>query len=416
MSAGQMKVDTALCRPARLAGVMMVAGILLVSAGCATVSSGGASEAKASGDASGGASLLEKARAAAQGVTGAGASAATEGSAASAATAGAAGAAAGSAAGMQGAEAGSAAAGAADAVTGAAGAVDGAAGAVGDAASALTGGLSDSLPLGGGVADAVEASPLGILGDLRMPTNPQDPLEPYNRVMQRFNDQADRYVAKPVAQAYDFLVPQPVRLVVTNFFSNLQDVYTSVNNLLQAKPKEALNDITRFVVNTGFGFLGFADVASAIGMPKHQEDFGQTLGYWGVPSGPYFVLPIFGPSTIRDAAARPLDGYGSYYAWVDNPALRNSLYLTEKVSDRANLLEAEKLLDGAALDRYSLLRDGFLQRRRNQVYDGNPPDDDALDDPYGDDPYADDPYAEEQAEKAAAGGAGAEPSAGTAAP
>ncbi|MDO4683385.1 MAG: VacJ family lipoprotein [Lautropia sp.] len=409
----QEKAGSALHRPARLAALMTAAGILLVSAGCATVSSGGASAAKASGEASGGASLLEKARTAAQGVTDTGAS---TGMAGSVATAGAAGAAAPSAAGMQGAAAGSAAAGAAGAVTGAAGAVDGAAGAVGDAASALTGGLSDALPLGGGVADAVEASPLGVLGDLKMPTNPQDPLEPYNRVMQRFNDQADRYVAKPVAQAYDFLVPEPVQLVVANFFSNLQDVYTSVNNLLQAKPKAALNDITRFVVNTGFGFLGFADVASAIGMPKHQEDFGQTLGYWGVPSGPYFVLPIFGPSTIRDAAVRPLDGYGSYYAWVDNPALRNSLYLTEKVSDRAGLLEAEKLLDGAALDRYTLLRDGFLQRRRNQVYDGDPPEDDALDDPYADDPYADDPYAEEQAEKAAAEGADADSSAARAAP
>lgn len=272
----------------------------------------------------------------------------------------------------------------------------------GDAASSMTGGLTDALPGGGGgVAGALtESTPLGMLGDLKMPTNPQDPLEPYNRMMFRFNEQADRYVSKPVAQAYKFITPEPVQLVVSNFFSNLLDVYTSVNNLLQAKPKEALNDITRFVVNTGFGFFGFADVASAIGMPKHHEDLGQTLGWWGVPSGPYFVLPIFGPSTVRDAAARPLDGYGSYYAWVDNPALRNSLYLTEKVSDRAKLLEAEKLLDGAALDRYSLIRDGFLQRRQNQVHDGNPPEDDSLDDPYGDDPYADDPYAEEQAEKA----------------
>lgn len=273
---------------------------------------------------------------------------------------------------------------AADSASGAAseaasGAADAAASAVGDALPSTD--LSKNLPTAGLKLEHLTTY------------DPKDPLQAYNRVMQNFNDQADRYALKPVAQAYDFVVPDAVQFVVRNFFSNLGDVWNSVNNLLQWKPKEALNDATRFVLNSSLGMFGIADVASAIGMEKHNEDFGQTLGYWGVPSGPYVVLPLFGPSTVRDALARPLDGYGSYYVWVDDAAVRNSMYLVEKVSDRAALLEAEKAFDDAALDRYTLMRDGWLARRKNLVYDGNPPEDE--EDPYGDDPYADDPYAED---------------------
>ncbi len=262
----------------------------------------------------------------------------------------------------------------------ASGAADAAASAVGDALPSTD--LSENLPTAGLKLEHLTTY------------DPKDPLQAYNRVMQNFNDQADRYALKPVAQAYDFIVPDAVQFVVRNFFSNLGDVWNSVNNLLQWKPKEALNDATRFVLNSSLGMFGIADVASAIGMEKHNEDFGQTLGYWGVPAGPYVVLPLFGPSTVRDALARPLDGYGSYYVWVDDAAVRNSLYVVEKISDRAALLEAEKAFDDAALDRYTLLRDGWLARRKNLVYDGNPPEDE--EDPYGEeDPYADDPYAED---------------------
>src|SRR5690606_35140043 len=128
-----------------------------------------------------------------------------------------------------------------------------------------------------------------------------------NRSVYRFNDTVDRYALKPVAQAYQRFVPEPLQLVVTSFFANLDDLYTGANNLLQAKPRHALVDVSRFVVNSTLGFAGFADVASEIGLPKHQEDFGQTLGRWGVPSGPYLVLPFLGPSTFRDAPGRAVD-------------------------------------------------------------------------------------------------------------
>lgn len=214
--------------------------------------------------------------------------------------------------------------------------------------------------------------------------NPRDPLEPINRATYQFNDTVDRYAIKPVAQAYQRFVPQPVQLVVTNFFSNLGDLWTGANNLLQAKPKDALVDVSRFVLNSTLGFVGFADVASAVGMPKHQEDFGQTLGYWGVASGPYLVIPFLGPSTIRDAPALYVDFQGNPLAWVGAGSReRNILLGLNVINGRALLLEAERLIAGAALDRYSLIRDGWLQRRRNAVYDGNPPEEPALEDDSG---------------------------------
>lgn len=265
-------------------------------------------------------------------------------------------------------------------------------------------GVQDGMPTAGA---ALAAAPSAPGSGLAMPANPQDPLESYNRAMYRFNDVADRYALKPVARAYDFVVPGAVRMMVSNFFSNLGDVYSSANNLLQWKPKAALSDLTRFVVNSSFGFLGVADVASEIGLRKQQEDFGQTLGYWGVPSGPYFVLPLFGPSTIRDAAARPVDRLGSYFGRLEDRGLANRMFLTEQISERAALLQAEKMLDSVALDRYSLIRDGYLQRRRNQVYDGSPPDEGFYgDDPYADDPYLDDPTRDEPASDESTAGPG----------
>jgi phospholipid-binding lipoprotein MlaA len=220
--------------------------------------------------------------------------------------------------------------------------------------------------------------------------NPQDPLEPFNRSVYRFNDVVDRYALKPLAEGYQKVVPEPLQLMVGSFFANLDDVYTAANNLLQAKPKEAAIDLSRFVVNSTLGFAGVADVASEIGLPKHNEDFGQTLGFWGVPSGPYLVIPFLGPSTVRDAPARGVDIWASPMdiLYDESMRTRNVSWGLRLVSARASLLEAEKVILGAALDPYSLIRDGWLQRRLNAVHDGNPPEDAFEDDSgYGDDEF-----------------------------
>lgn len=223
--------------------------------------------------------------------------------------------------------------------------------------------------------------------------NPRDPFESFNRSVYQVNDTLDRYALKPVAQGYQRFVPEPIQLMVTSFFDNLDDLYTGVNNLLQAKPQAALIDVTRFVVNSTLGFAGVADVASAIGMPRHYEDFGQTLGKWGVPAGPYLVIPFLGPSTVRDAPARAVDIYAHPINQFDGQVrVRNSLFALRFISARAELLDAEKLIMDAALDPYSLIRDGWLQRRRNAVYDGDPPDEPEMEDDsgYGDDAGYDD--------------------------
>ena len=246
--------------------------------------------------------------------------------------------------------------------------------------------------------------------------DPKDPLQAYNRVMFAFNERADQYALKPVAKAYRFITPKPVQFVVGNFFSNLGDLWTGFNNLLQGKGKAAASDTARFFVNSTLGFLGFADVATEMGLEKHNEDLGQTLGWWGVPSGPYFVIPLLGPSTIRDATSRLVDVYGQPYMWQDgHEALKWSLWTVDKVHTRASLLDAEGALNDAALDKYTLMRDGWLARRRNQVYDGDPPDKDDAADPYGDDPYTDDPYADDPTQDESDSGAADDASAQSAA-
>lgn len=246
--------------------------------------------------------------------------------------------------------------------------------------------------------------------------DPKDPLQAYNRVMFAFNERADQYALKPVAKAYRFITPKPVQFVVGNFFSNLGDLWTGFNNLLQGKGKAAASDTARFFVNSTLGFLGFADVATEMGLEKHNEDLGQTLGWWGVPSGPYFVIPLLGPSTIRDATSRLVDAYGQPYMWQDgHDALKWSLWTVDKVRTRASLLDAENAFNDAALDKYTLMRDGWLARRRNQVYDGDPPDEDDAADPYGDDPYTDDPYADDPTQDESDSGAADDASAQSAA-
>ena len=204
---------------------------------------------------------------------------------------------------------------------------------------------------------------------------PRDPWEGLNRKTYAFNDALDRAVLKPVAQGYQKVVPGPAREGVNNFFDNLEDVGTSLNNFLQGKPRQGLSDAGRFVVNTVFGFFGLWDVATPMGLEKHYEDFGQTLGRWGVESGPYLVIPLLGPSTLRDAPAKAVDPawYYSNSRLLDNGRPYWAFWTLDKVRIRANLLQSEKVLDDAALDKYTFIRDAWLQRRRSQVYDGSPP-------------------------------------------
>lgn len=218
--------------------------------------------------------------------------------------------------------------------------------------------------------------------------DPRDPYESFNRQVFAFNEGVDRAVLKPVARAYRNVVPVPVQDCLANGFSNLREPSNALNNLLQGKPAEAVSDVCRFAVNTTVGLLGCFDVASRMGLERHREDFGQTLGVWGAGPGPYLVLPLFGPSSIRDAAGVGVETVLDVNFWVENVRVRNALFGTRLVSERAGLLEAERLISGAALDKYSFIRDGYLQRRRNLVYDGDPPrerdDDDEDEDEYDD--------------------------------
>lgn len=207
------------------------------------------------------------------------------------------------------------------------------------------------------------------------PANPRDPWEGYNRGMYAVNDKLDQAVLKPVALTWANDVPGFVQEGVANFFDNLQDVSTGLNNLLQGKFVEGASDLGRFAFNSVVGIGGLWDVATPLGLEKHEEDFGQTLGWWGVPSGPYFVIPFLGPSTLRDAPARWVDPSFAYNRQISDIAVRNTLYGLDVVRTRAGLLKAERVLDEAALDRYSFTRDAWMQRRQNRVYDGRPPRD-----------------------------------------
>lgn len=211
--------------------------------------------------------------------------------------------------------------------------------------------------------------------------NPKDPLEPMNRSVSRFNDVLDDNVLKPAATGYRDYTPQLVQTGIGNFFRNLADVFSTVNNGLQLKGRETAESLMRVVVNTTLGIYGIFDVATEIGLQRHPEDLGQTLGYWGVPDGPYVVLPVFGPSTLRDTSVLPLELSTDLVSKHDDIAERNVAMAARIVDKRASLLKTSDLLTGAAIDKYSFTRDSYLQFRRNQVYDGNPPDDEPLEDP-----------------------------------
>lgn len=204
----------------------------------------------------------------------------------------------------------------------------------------------------------------------------QDPWEPVNRKIFGFNEKVDGYLFKPVAKGYRWVMPDPLEIAVGNVFSNLRDIPITLNNLLQLKFNNALTSSMRVIVNSTLGLAGVADVASGIGLEKHDEDFGQTLGYYGVSSGPYVVLPFFGPSSTRDGPASIVDVVtdpvfvGSFFV---APFIGPIVGSARTTDTRASLLKSEKTLDEAALDKYEFIREAYLQRRRNLVHDGNPP-------------------------------------------
>lgn len=210
------------------------------------------------------------------------------------------------------------------------------------------------------------------------PPDARDPMESFNRGVFAFNEGVDQAVFKPAATVYRDITPVLVRRGVGNFLSNLDDAWSFVNNVLQFKGRHAGDNLVRFGVNSTIGVLGIFDVASEMQVERHSEDFGQTLGHWGVGSGPYLVLPFFGPSTVRDAVALPVDMTGDIVSYTHHIPTRNSLRVLNVLDTRANLLRVTNALDDVALDKYSFTRDAFLQRRRNAVYDGDPPDENSV--------------------------------------
>jgi phospholipid-binding lipoprotein MlaA len=204
--------------------------------------------------------------------------------------------------------------------------------------------------------------------------DPRDPLEPMNRAIYNFNEKLDRVLLIPVAKGYKAVMPGFAQTGVRNFFSNVNDVAVLANDVLQFRLQSSTSDVLRIGFNSSFGFLGLIDIASEMGLDKRSEDFGQTLGRWGVGNGPYLVLPFFGPSNFRDTAGLVVDmEYTDLLRQVDDIPTRNQLWVVRTVSQRADLLEAKKAIDAAALDPYEFTRDLYLERRRSQVYDGKPP-------------------------------------------
>lgn len=205
-------------------------------------------------------------------------------------------------------------------------------------------------------------------------TNPRDPLEPFNRVVYKANDALDRAILKPVAKGYRAAVPLPIRSGVSNLLDNLRDVPTALNGVLQGRFRQAASDTGRFVINSSIGILGIFDVASHMGLQKHDEDFGQTLGLWGLGSGPYLMLPLLGPSTVRDGSGLIVDFATTPATYAFKGGTQGWTALGVRIVDqRASLLDAERILEEAALDRYYFLRDAYLQRRERLIHDGQEP-------------------------------------------
>lgn len=203
--------------------------------------------------------------------------------------------------------------------------------------------------------------------------DPKDPWESVNRVTFEVNDTLDKTIIKPIAIGYKAVAPDPVRTWVRNFFSNLNDVVVLANDLLQGKWAQARDDFARVFINSSFGLLGINDIATPAGLEKHDEDLGQTLAVWGLGPGPYFVIPLLGPSTVRDTVGTVGDHFITPTTYIDDVSTRNELIVLRTISGRADLLDVEKVIDEAAIDRYNFIREAYFQRRLNQIHDGNPP-------------------------------------------
>ena len=200
-----------------------------------------------------------------------------------------------------------------------------------------------------------------------------DPLEPFNRAMFEVNDVAEKVVIKPVVSAYTTVIPSPVRTAVSNVFGNIEDLFSAVNGLLQGKPDKAGNDLGRVMVNTLWGLGGLIDVATDAGIERGNEDFGQTFGFWGLGQGPYLFIPFFGPTTIRDGSGFLIRVAAGPVGFIPDVPVRNSLYGVGYVDLQAQAKEARAVVDTAALDRYRFIRNAYLQKRRYDVFDGEPP-------------------------------------------
>ncbi len=204
----------------------------------------------------------------------------------------------------------------------------------------------------------------------------RDPWEPFNRGMFKFNDTLDTYMMKPIAKGYQWVTPEFVDQGVTNFFDNLNDIAVTANDLFQFKFKQGGQDMARLLLNTTLGIGGLVDVATEVGLVKHNEDFGQTLAVWGVPYGPYLVLPFLGPSSPRDAVGSAADGFMNPISYTPLWAVRIGFFGVKTIDYRADNLSATEILDEAALDKYAFMRNAYFQRREYLIYDGEPPLDD----------------------------------------
>lgn len=204
----------------------------------------------------------------------------------------------------------------------------------------------------------------------------EDPLEPWNRSMYEVHQVVDGNVIKPLAEAYVAATPELVRTGVANFFGNLDDIFTGINNLLEGRGQQAGDDFGRVLLNSTFGMLGILDLASMMGINKDHKDFGITFGKWGVPPGPYLFVPLFGPTTVRDGTGTLVRLFIGPVGYIHDVPLRNSIYGVGYVDLRSQALSAESVLETAAIDRYRFLRNAYLKNRRYQVYDGKPPPED----------------------------------------
>jgi phospholipid-binding lipoprotein MlaA len=217
---------------------------------------------------------------------------------------------------------------------------------------------------------ALTATLAGALAGCATGPNPRDPYEGFNRAVFRFNDAVDENALKPAATVYKTVLPSFVQTGVGNFFGNLSDVWSSANNLMQGKGEAGMSDFMRVALNSTFGVFGLFDIASEARMPKHNEDFGQTLGVWGVKQGPYLMLPLLGPSNVRDTVALPVDWNADLWQYTSPIYQRNIGSAVRVVDKRAALLDASDLMEEAALDRYEFVRDSYIQLRESKVRDG----------------------------------------------